>query len=73
MENELKKWAMPEWMEKYRDLINNTGGNEVEDLINRLKTDKNISRTNIIIFTMATCVEAQVGLLATLKRKDLLK
>jgi hypothetical protein len=28
------KWTMPKWMEPYRDLITNTGGSSIEELMN---------------------------------------
>lgn len=27
-------WVMPEWMQPYRELITNTGGNQIEELMN---------------------------------------
>jgi len=29
-----EQWVMPAWMEPYRNLINNTGGNSIEELMN---------------------------------------
>ena len=34
----MSDWKMPEWMEPYRDLFNNTGGNSVEELQNSKAT-----------------------------------
>lgn len=66
-------WKMPEELEPYRKYITNTGGNEVEDLMNRLENDKNLSQSNIIVFSMAMCVSDQVSLLERLHKSGLLK
>ena len=31
-------WKMPDWMKPYEKLINNTGGNTVEELLNDHET-----------------------------------
>lgn len=67
------KYVMPKWLEPYRDLINNTGGNTIEDLIERLANDKNIAQTNSIVFAMAITVESQIHLLSRLKNAGLLR
>lgn len=66
------RWTMPDWMEPYRHMIGNTGGNTVEDLLHRLDTEKYLSQTNIIVFTMAATVRSQVTLLSSLHRAGLL-
>ncbi|GAA3751609.1 hypothetical protein [Micromonospora maritima] len=66
-------WEMPDWMEQYRDLIGNTGGNTVEDLLYRLETTERLAFTNIVVFTMATDVKAQVGLLYRLRQAGMLR
>ncbi|MFG3710976.1 hypothetical protein [Micromonospora sp. NPDC047730] len=66
-------WTMPEWMEPYRDLIVNTGGNEVEELINDLNTDRRMMRTNVVRFSLAVAVRSQVSLLAGLREAGLLR
>lgn len=65
-------WTMPEWMLPYESLIAGDGGNGVTDLMNRLRTQKNLAFTNIIVFTMACEVSAQVGLLHRLRNAGLL-
>lgn len=55
----MSPWVMPDWMEPYRYLINNTGGNTVEDLVNYRGTDASIN-------ALAVAVGAQVGLLEDL-------
>ncbi len=60
-------------LEPYFDLINNHGGNPVQELLDRLKNEKGLAQTNIIVYCMALSVECQVKLLATLKSKGLLK
>ena len=71
-ETTAERWTMPDWMEPYRELINNTGGNEVEDLINRLATETHLASTNIVVFTIAVAVQSQVRLLAILHQEGLL-
>jgi hypothetical protein len=63
-----KKWTMPDWMEPYRGQIGNTGGNAVEDLIDRLATDQYLSKTNFPVFVLAVAVESQVHLLERLRK-----
>lgn len=68
-----RAWKMPAWMEPYRSLIGNTGGNSVEDMVNMLLNDgKNLSYSNIVLYTMASDVQGQVSLLARLHEKGLL-
>lgn len=64
---------MPEELEPYRDLINNTGGNEIEGLINDYLTDNKLMRTNVVRFTLAAMVYAQIQLLMSLHAKGLLR
>ena len=61
-------WTMPEWMEPFRDLIVNTGGNSVEEMMND-NTDPFI---NLPRSTLAACVKSQVGLLNLLQRNGVL-
>lgn len=61
-----EKWVMPEWMEKYREQIQGHGGNGVDDIMNRMQTEKNLAVTNIYVFAMGCEVGAQVRLLARL-------
>jgi hypothetical protein len=68
--NEKTKWTMPEWMEVYRDDINNTGGNSIENLMND-ETTKPFS--NAIRYALIVCVESQVNLLITLHKTGKLK
>jgi len=60
---------MPNWMEKYRDCFNNTGGNTVEELQNC----KSTLDDNAIMAFLAVSMHAQVGLIETLKDRGLLK
>jgi len=63
-------WVMPEWMEQYRGLINNTGGNSVEDLLNDRDTT---ARSNVIRAGLIIAVHSQVGLLYALRKLGLLR
>jgi hypothetical protein len=65
-----KKWVMPKWMEKYRSLINNTGGNSVEELMN---SDDTKASYNVILSALICCVESQITLLHRLHNEGLLK
>lgn len=61
-----KPWTMPEWMEPYRGLIRNTGGNSVEDLVNDTSSN---TFNNPIRAALCVAVESQVSLLIILKEK----
>ena len=58
-----KKWKMPAWMEPYRELVGNTGGNKIEELMNYTTSNmgNNFIRTGLII-----AVISQVELLERL-------
>ena len=58
-----KKWKMPAWMEPYRELFTNTGGNEIEELVN--DTDSNMLN-NSVRAALCIAVISQVGLLERL-------
>jgi hypothetical protein len=58
---------MPDWMEPYREMINNTGGNSVEALMNN--HSPNLGQTNVILAVLISCVDSQVQLLNTLHRE----
>lgn len=62
-------WTMPAWMENYRKLIQNTGGNSVEDLLNDHRCDP---FSNLYRWTFIRCVRAQVNLLQLLNEADLI-
>ncbi len=57
-------WVMPEWMEPYRALIVNTGGNPIEELMNDHRTTQfnNVIRAGLIV-----AVHSQVFLLERLR------
>jgi hypothetical protein len=63
-----KKWAMPLWMEPFRKLILNTGGNTIEDM----KNDNTDPFINLPRSTLAACVKSQVGLLGVLYAQGVL-
>lgn len=64
MEN--NKWEMPEWMEQYRHDFRNTGGNNIESLMNDKSTN---AFNNVYRFAFIVCVEAQVNMLETLHKQ----
>jgi hypothetical protein len=63
-----KEWVMPEWMEKYRNHFQNTGGNSIERLMN-CKTD---ASSNLLLASLCIAVESKVYLLNELHRKGIL-
>lgn len=62
-------WTMPEWMEPYRDLFQNTGGNSVENLMRDTTTT---AFNNAIRSTLIISVSAQVDLLHRLRSRGML-
>lgn len=64
-----KKWTMPVWMESYRELIVNTGGNRVEDMMNG-NADP---RINLPLSTLQACVKSQVALLNLMHARRILR
>lgn len=64
---------IPEEVKPYLHLLNNTGGNEPEKLLERLNNEKNLSFSNLVVFTMAIAVESQIKLLSDLIREGKLK
>lgn len=56
-------------VERYRDKITNTGGNDPLDLLDDLSNParKNMAATNVVRFSIAFAVLAQVQLLAVLE------
>jgi len=60
------EFRMPAWMEPYRDLINNTGGNPVEDLMNDLRNNRRLLHSNVVRWSLAMAVSGQVNLLYAL-------
>jgi hypothetical protein len=63
-----KPWTMPAWMERYRDLIGETGGNKIETLVN----GKTIVQVNAPLAMIEVAVSAQVHLLDRLRKAGLL-
>lgn len=70
-------WQWP-LIEMYGDLLNNTGGNLSEDLLNDLQRPSTNERpnrlasTNIVRFTLAAEVQSQLVLLHCLREKRFL-
>lgn len=65
-----EKWVMPEWMEPYRKSINNTGGNDIEDMMNNHSVNLD---NNAILTLLVVAVKSQVTLLETLHKAELIK
>ena len=70
MSDEIEKWAMPEWMEKYRDAVDYNG---IEDLMTKLKTDITLYKNDIATYITAGRVEAKVNLLTRLKEEGIIE
>jgi hypothetical protein len=64
------KWIMPKWMKKYRELIGDTGGNDIEELMNDHHTTVDINAPRALI---CVAVYDQVGLLTRLYNRGMLK
>lgn len=56
-------------IEKYRSFITNTGGNDPEDLLQRLQGPggEKLAQSNIIVWAMAYDIKGQVALLNRLE------
>lgn len=65
----MKKWIMPDWMEQYKDMIVNTGGNSIGELMN---DDKSTTFNNAPRALICACVKSQITLLEKLYEKGLL-
>jgi hypothetical protein len=63
-----RKWKMPKWMEPFRASIVNTGGNEIEDMMNG-NADP---RVNLPLSTLQACIKSQVLLLENLHERGVL-
>lgn len=61
-------WKIPDWMRGYIDCIVNTGGGDVEEMVNG-NADP---RINLPLSTLQACVKSQVGLLAKMNKHGLL-
>lgn len=64
------KWVMPDYLEKYRDFIGNTGGNSIEELMNDIETD---AFNNVVRSALIVSVESQINLLKRLYKHGFLK
>ena len=64
----MKKWKMPKWMQPYADCIVNTGGNDIEDMVNG-HADPLV---NLPLSTLQACVKSQVSLLNQLHEEGML-
>lgn len=66
MPEQREPWVMPAWMEPYRELISNTGGNPVEELMNDHSTTV---RGNVVRAILIGAVASQVALFQQLHDK----
>ena len=68
-----RRIELPKEVQPYRDLISDHGGNEPEELLWRLEHEKNLTHTNIVVFSLAIMVQAQVSLIHRMVLKGILK
>lgn len=61
-----KGWKMPPELEPYRELIGNTGGNTIEDLVHRSRDGDCNVVINAPLALIVEAVESQLVLLAKL-------
>lgn len=53
--------ALPPELERYREFLEaHAGGNEIEDLLHRIGTNRNLAQTNSIVWAIAYGVEEQI-------------
>lgn len=58
---------IPDWMTPFLKHLNNTGGNDPQELLDEMASNKHLSKTNSVVFLLACCVQSQVQLMMTLK------
>lgn len=63
-----RRWRMPGWMKPYSEYIVNTGGNDIEEMVNG-DADPFV---NLPLSTLQACVKSQVALLERLHRERIL-
>lgn len=71
-ETTYEPYRLPAELEPYRQMIVNTGGNTVEELIDALRTNPRLSFSNIILFELAVAVQSQISLLQQLRKAGVL-
>lgn len=62
-------YEVPEWMRQYLPLFNNTGGNDVEEL---LHDDRTTPFANVVRYMLIVSVRSQFSLLMELYNKGLI-
>ena len=63
------RWKIPKWMMPYEPLIVNTGGGDVEEMMNGHANPL----VNLPLSTLQACVKSQVLLLYLLYEKGIIK
>jgi hypothetical protein len=66
-----KLWVFPEWMERFRHTISDTGGNPIEELMNDDGTNSNVFN-NAPRALICVAVKSQINLLERLYNAGLL-
>lgn len=64
----MKKWTMPEWMERFRSCFVNTCGNSIEELMNG-KADPVV---NLPLSTIQFGAKSQVGMLEQMRKAGMI-
>jgi hypothetical protein len=73
MPKNVEPYVFPAELEPYRELIGNTGGNEIEKMLTRYYNENDLMRTNLPLACLAISVESQISLLLRLKENGKLK
>lgn len=64
---------IPVELTPYLDLLNNTGGNDPQNLLDRLNNEDRLMHTNVVVAVLASMCQAQLTLLLRLKEEGLLR
>lgn len=56
-------------IDKYGTLLNNTGGNDPRDLLQRFHDEPRMASTNIVLYLLACSVRSQLRLLLVLEER----
>lgn len=59
-------------IDKYGTVLNNTGGNDPRNLLERFATEPRLASSNIVVFTLACSIRSQLQLLLVLEEKGIL-
>lgn len=66
------EYHLPSSVLPYKHLIANTGGNDVEALIDRYLNEANLLATNLPVYLLGLSVYAQVGMIEAMIKEGIL-